>query len=140
MMGPQNSSTENNSNNNTNLDFDYKDKLNNICSPSNDTKVLQKAYGNGINSNIFNVNTKLCKPQLDFYPSDKVLSSVTKKIYDRVTPPGTMYLNYHSPNAICLITCCRCSLQYFGETVQKLNERFNLHKTGLKHPSKHGHQ
>lgn len=100
MMGPQNSSTENNSNNNTNLDFDYKDKLNNICSPSNDTKVLQKAYGNGINS----------------------------------------YLNYHSPNAICLIICCRCSLQYFGETVQKLNERFNLYKTGLKHPSKHGHQ
>lgn len=50
MMGPQNSSTENNSNNNTNLDFDYKDKLNNICSLSNDTKVLQKAFGNGINS------------------------------------------------------------------------------------------
>ena len=51
-----------------------------------------------------------------------------------------MDLNCHRPNAIYLIICCRCSLLYFAETVQKLNERFNLHKTGFKHPSKHGHQ
>ena len=31
-----------------------------------------------------------------------------------------------------LITCNRRSLQYVGETVQKLNIRFNWHKTGFK--------
>ena len=39
-------------------------------------------------------------------------------------------------NDIYLITCCKCSLQYVGETLQKLNERFNLQKTGLKAPLK----
>ena len=39
-------------------------------------------------------------------------------------------------NDMYLITCCKCSLQYVGETLQKLNERFNLQKTGLKAPFK----
>lgn len=30
-------------------------------------------------------------------------------------------------------------LRYNGETVQKLNERFNLHHAGYEHPFKHGH-
>lgn len=30
-------------------------------------------------------------------------------------------------------------LRYNGETVQKLNERFNLHHAGSEHPFKHGH-
>ena len=38
-----------------------------------------------------------------------------------------------------MITCSKCFLQYVGETALKLNERFNIHKTGFRHPHKHGH-
>ena len=39
---------------------------------------------------------------------------------------------------IYLITCNKCSLQYVGETVQRLNERFTGHRQGMKSPEKHG--
>ena len=55
-----------------------------------------KACSNGINSNKFGCNPKNFKFQLDFYPSDKVVYSVTKRMYDCVTPPKTIYLNCHS--------------------------------------------
>ena len=32
-------------------------------------------------------------------------------------------------------TCCWCGLQYVGETVQSLRDRFNGHRTGMKNPS-----
>ena len=50
-----------------------------------------------------------CKFQLDYYPSDKVVSSVIKWMHDCVAPPGTIFLNYHLPDIIHLITCCRCT-------------------------------
>ena len=52
-MGPQNSTTENDGNNNTNPDFNCKVKLNSICFPNNNIKVLQKVWGNEINSYIY---------------------------------------------------------------------------------------
>ena len=41
-------------------------------------------------------------------------------------------LNYSTSNCMYLITCSRCGLQYVGETVQSLRERFNGHRTGMK--------
>ena len=38
---------------------------------------------------------------------------------------------------IYLITCSRWSLQYVGETVQKLNKKFNFHRTGFNQPGKY---
>ena len=52
---------KNNSNNSTNQDFNCLVKLNNICSPSNDIKVLRKACRNGIKTNMFKCYTKSCK-------------------------------------------------------------------------------
>ena len=49
-----------------------------------------------------------------------------------------MYINCHSSNVIYLITCNDCHLQYVGETVQKLNERFAGHTIGLNKPDKYG--
>ena len=60
-------------------------------------------------------------------------------MYDCVTPSRTFYLYCNLPEVIYLITCCSCSLQYDGETIQKLNERFNLHKTIFKHRLKPVH-
>ena len=54
-------------------------------------------------------------------------------MYDCVIPLGAMHLNFHSPNSMYLITCCRCSPQYVGEAVQNLS----VHGTGFKHPSRH---
>ena len=88
------------------------------------------------NSELFRRNPNLCKIQLDFYPFDKVVSSVTKVIYDCVTPAWIIYLNFYAPSVTYSITCCRCSLQYVGENLQKLNEKL---KIGFKHPSKHWH-
>ena len=33
-----------------------------------------------------------------------------------------------------MITCCRCGLQYVGETVQSLRDRFSGHRAGMKNP------
>ena len=67
-MGLEKSSTENKNHDNTNVDFNCRVKLNNICSPKNDIKVLHKTSGNGIKSNIFRCNTKSFKFQFHFYP------------------------------------------------------------------------
>ena len=65
-----------------NTNFYCTVNLNNILSPNNDIKVLQKGLSDTINSNTFRCNTKTCKSQFGFYPSDNVISFVIKKIYD----------------------------------------------------------
>ena len=75
---------EYNSKNNTNPDFNCTVKLNTICSPANYIKVLQKTLGNTIYRNMLKCSTGRCKFQFIFYPSDKVVRSVTKTMYDCV--------------------------------------------------------
>ena len=41
-------------------------------------------------------------------------------------------LNCFTSNYIYLITCCRRGLQYLGETVQSLRQRFSGPRTGMK--------
>jgi hypothetical protein len=43
-----------------------------------------------------------------------------------------------SPNVVYLLTCQKCQLQYVGETMQQLNERFGGHRSGFNHPEKFG--
>ena len=43
-------------------------------------------------------------------------------------------LNCSTSNFIYMITCCRCGLQYVGETVQSLRSMFSGHRTGMKNP------
>ena len=43
-------------------------------------------------------------------------------------------LNCSTSNCIYLINCCRCDLQYIGETVQYLRDRFSGHRKGMKNP------
>ena len=66
------------------------------------------------------------------------MSSCTKRVVDCIVPPGSTYINCHSSNVVYLITCDNCFIQYVGETVQKINKRFNWHRTGLKNPEKYG--
>ena len=66
-------------------------------------------------------------------PSDSFHSSLTRRKY--VTKCDDKNIN--TPNcstSICiyLITCCRCGLQYVGETVQSLRDMFSGHRVGIK--------
>ncbi len=92
-------------------------------------------HGSGV---IKRCGSKRCKFQNKFSPSNQVLSSVTNRKYDCIVPDGTTYLNCHSSNLVYLITCNNCSLEYVGETVQKLNERFAFHNTCILNPNKYG--
>lgn len=58
-------------------------------------------------------------------------------MFNCVIPQGTIYINPNSPNVAYLITFCRRSLKYIGETLLKLDEILNLHKNGFKLSSKH---
>ena len=69
-----------------------------------------------------------CKFHFDFKPSDKMASSVANQFHVYLIPAGTTFLACHISSVIYLITCLICHLQYV--TVQKVNERCNLHKTG----------
>ena len=53
--------------------------------------------------------------------------------YNSFVPPGTIYVDCNTENVICLITCKTIYWQYVGETVLKLNFRFNWHRTELQH-------
>ena len=45
-------------------------------------------------------------------------------------------LGCFTSNCTYLIKNCRCGLQYVGETVQSLRERFSGHRTGIKNNKK----
>ena len=107
-----------------------KDKTNN----ANETMEL----GNGRDKRIFKCNSKKCGLNPNFLARDKAVSSCTCRVYDCITPPGTIYVNCHSRNVIYLLTCSTCGLQYVGETSQKLNERFSGHRSGIRNPQKYG--
>ena len=122
-MGPHKSSTQNNNNNNNSANqFNCQVVINYIFTTPNNIKLLKTVCGNGSNSKIYKCKSKRCKFQSQFQHTDKILSTVTKRLHDCVSPPGTIYLNCHTSNVIYLITCNRCYSQYVGETPQKLNE------------------
>ena len=112
--------------------------LQDIFHTSNDIESLTKSTGNGSIKNITVCNARLCKMKEYFIPKDMLVSTVTHRSYQVVTPPNCDQLNDHSANVIYLLTCSTCHLQYVGETVQGLNERFTGHRSGIKNPAKYG--
>ena len=95
--------------------------------------------GDGSYIHIYKCKKKRCHLKNNFIARDKVLSTSTKRIFDCKVPNGTVYLDCHTANVVYLITCTRCWLQYVGETVQKINERLNWHKSGFRNPKKYGY-
>ena len=76
--------------------------------------------------------------KFNFISKDKIFCIYTKRIFDYAIPNRTTYVDCDSPSVIYLITFNRCFLQYVEETVQKLNESFNWHKTGFNKARKCG--
>lgn len=104
----------------------------------NSLSTLQKQCGDGKKVKIFDCGCNKCEISKEFSPRDKVVSSCTKRIYDCITPPNTVYVDCHDRNVIYCLTCSTCGLQYVGETSQQLNARFNGHRTGIRKLTKHG--
>ena len=101
-------------------------------------RILQNQCGDGRKLKIFDCGCNKCEISKDFVPRDKVVSSCTKRVYDCITPPNSVYVDCHDRNVIYCLTCSTCGLQYVGETSQQLNARFNGHRTGIRDPAKHG--
>ena len=87
--------------------------------------------GDGLLKHIYKCGSKRCQFQHKFIPQNNIISTVTNRIYECVVPSGSTYINCHSTNVVYLITCSNCSLQYVGETINKLNERFNKHDSAF---------
>ena len=92
---------------------------------------LLNLCGNGRAKGIQKCKSKLCKLRDSFLPMNRIVSSSTQRVYDVIVPPGTTYVNCNSSNLIYLLTCSKCSLQYVGETIQGLNQRFSEHRQGI---------
>ena len=73
--------------------------------------------GDGDKLKIFKCKSTRCGLKNQFIARDKTISTCSKRIYDCITLPGTIYVDCHSANLIYLLTCCTCGLQYVEETV-----------------------
>ena len=98
---------------------------------------MQKTCGDGSDLKIKRCRSIKCKFQNKFLPQNSVISSTTHHKYNCIRPSNSEYINCHTSNCVYLITCTNCSLQYVGETAQKLNERFAFHNTCLLYPTKY---
>ena len=72
-----------------------------------------------------------CALCVNLKPIDSFHSILTHRKYD---DKNINTLNCSTSNCIYLITCCRCGLQYVGETVKSLRDRISGHRTGMKNP------
>ena len=76
-----------------------------------------------------------CALCVNLKPSAGFYSNLTHRNYvTKCDDKNINTLNCSTSNCIYLITCCRCGLQYVGETVQSLRDRFSGHRTGIKNP------
>ena len=74
-----------------------------------------------------------CALCVNLKPNNSFHSSLTHRKYaTKCDDRNINALNCSTSNCIYLITYCRCGLQYIGETVQSLTDRFSGHRTGMK--------
>ena len=107
-----------------------------VGGPSTSVETLDAACGANSSNNIKKCQSKRCKLCFNFHINDSFVSSSTHRTYDTILPPNTTTLNCSSTNCIYLITCTKCKLQYVGETVQTLRNRFSTHRQGMKDSDK----
>ena len=108
-----------------------------IKSPSTTVESLSSMCGDGENTKIVrHVSKHGCRLCYSISTKDHFVSTSTHRIYQSEIPVVTDSLDCNSSNVIYLITCKKCSLQYVGETAQKLRERFNHHASCFRHPEK----
>ena len=70
-----------------------------------------------------------CKTCKHVSQGSTFMSNVTRKWYNVISPNSSM--DCATENAVYLITCNKCGIQYVGETGQKLRNRMNNHRNRL---------
>ena len=85
--------------------------------------------GDGNKVKIFKCKASRCGLKNQFVAKDKCISTCTKRIYNCITPPGTVYVDCHTSNVIYMLTCSSCGLQYIGETSPAV--KCSLHWTSI---------
>lgn len=106
---------------------------------SSDINILFNDLGDGSRCGIGKCANLRCKMRNYLSCHDRVVSSSTHRVYDCIVPPGSRPLDCHSPNVVYLLKCSNCKLQYVGETGLKINERFNLHRSGFRYAANYGY-
>ena len=129
-----NSITECLTDNNISIPQEVRDA---IKSPSTTIEDLEEKCGDGDHTKIKKHESKHnCKTCHILSTKDHFVSSSTHRIYKTIIPSKFNHVDCNTNNLIYLITCRKCSLQYVGETCQKLRERFNHHRSCIAHPDK----
>lgn len=88
--------------------------MNYVMATNNDLLNLKLACGNGSEFKLTRFNSFRCKFKEHFQTTDKVVNSVTKRMYDCIVPPEITSLNCHSSNLVYLIACDVCHIQDVG--------------------------
>ena len=74
--------------------------------------------------------------EISFFARNRVVNTTSKQSFESLTPSETVCFGCNSPYVNYWITPSRCSLQYVGETDQKINKWCNWHNPCFKKSKK----
>lgn len=80
--------------------------------------------------------SRQCKLCDHFLQSNIIHGSGIDRKYESVVPKNIYVVDCSTVNCVYMITCNKCSMQYTGETTQRLKDRFGMHRAGMKNPDK----
>ena len=130
-----NNNNNRNNNNNNNDDDDNNDDYFKTLEYINKSRFSYTAEDNNNNGLVHKCNSnRKCALCNNLKPTDEFYSSMTHRKYVSKSYDNNITLDCSTSNCIYLISCCRCDLQYVGETVQSLRDRFSGHRAGMKKP------
>ena len=97
-------------------------------SKSSERSQTDEAVGN--TTTVYQCRKPRCKTCKHLREGDKFTSNVTGKTYS--VQSRNQVMTCETKNVIYVISCCRCGIQYVGETSQMLRQRMNNHRSRLK--------
>ena len=104
--------------------------------PGNDVSLSKSSERSQTDETVGNTTTVYqcrkprCKTCKHLREGDKFTSNVTGKTYS--VQSRNQVMTCETKNVIYVISCCRCGIQYVGETSQMLRQRMNNHRSRLK--------
>ena len=117
--------------------MDHNSFLNNISSQLNfDCSVNVENMREFDNTVFRKCNSENCGLCNVLKPDNSFKSTTTHRKYKAIVPENIKLVDCNTSNCIYLITCSVCNLQYVGETVQRVKDRFKNHRKGMNNPEK----
>ena len=117
--------------------MDHNSFLNNISSQLNfDCSVNVENMREFDNTVFRKCNSKICGLCNVLKHDNSFKSTTTHRKYKASVPENIKLVDCNTSNCIYLISCSLCNLQYVGETVQRVKDRFKNHRKGMNNPEK----